>query len=61
MTREKERLRYKKTIELMRAYGLIKGVLGGIKGFEDYSKEGLISVLEEVEGILKEHLRIKND
>ena len=58
MTRERERLRYKKTIELMRAYGLIKGVLGGIKGFEDYNKEGLISVLEEVEGILNEHLKI---
>jgi len=58
MTRERERLRYKKTIELMRAYGLIRGVLGGIKGFEDYSKEGVISVLEEVEGILNEHLKI---
>jgi len=58
MTRERERLRYKKTIALMRAYGLIRGVLGGIKGFEDYSKEGVISVLEEVEGILKEHLKI---
>ncbi len=56
MTREQERLKWQKKAELNRAYGIIKGITEGVKGFDDYNKQGLISALEEVREILKKHV-----
>jgi hypothetical protein len=56
MTREQERLKWQKKAELCKAYGLIKGITEGIKAFDNYNKQGLISALEEVREILKKHV-----
>ena len=61
MSREKDRLMFEKKVELSRAYGLIKGILSGIKLCDDFNKAGLIFSLEEVESILAKHLNIKNE
>ena len=61
MTREKDRLKFREKIDLMRAFGLIKGLLGGIKDSEDCNKTGLISVLEEVQSILEKQIGVRND
>lgn len=55
MTREAERLKWQKKAELCRAYGLIQGITHAIKCWENFNKDGLIKVLEEVEEILKKH------
>jgi len=48
-----------KKVELCRAYGLIQGITEAIKCWEDFNKQGLIKVLEEVEEILKKHTGVK--
>lgn len=59
MTKEQERLKFEKKLDLTRAYGLVKGILGVIKSCDGHDKAGLILVLEEVEEILKKQAGVK--
>jgi hypothetical protein len=57
-TRERERLKFKNKAELARAYGLVSGLLEGIKLVKDFNVEGLTEVLEEVRDIIEKYSKI---
>ena len=56
MTREKERLKFEKKTDLNRVYGLVSGLLLGLKVIPNSDKAGLVSVLEEVKEILSKQI-----
>jgi hypothetical protein len=55
LTRERERFQLERKTKLVKAYGLIKGLLSGIECYkEEIGHEGLKKVLNEVRNILEE-------
>lgn len=60
MTREQDRLRFEKKLELTRAYGLAKGALEVMKSCENPNREGIASVFEEIKQILGRQIGLKD-
>lgn len=57
-----DKKKFKIINDLSRAAGLAKGALYGVKEFEDYSKEGLIKILQEIDELIQKSLKeIENE